>query len=87
MEGYSREVLFTTQAILLWSGCNRLPVFVQRIAWQIDLIIPIHAGTARIKLYLIEQTVNRRQIAIALDLLHIIFYIIQNLATIIKHNA
>ena len=43
--------------------------------------------TIRPWLVRIEQAMNRCQIAIALDLLHIIFYIIQNLATIIKHNA
>ena len=72
---------------LQWSGCNRLSVFVQRIAWQVDLIIPVHTGTARIKLHLIEQSLNRRPIPIALDLIHIFFYIIQHLESINEHDA
>ena len=71
----------------LWLGRDCLPVLIQRIARQVNFIVPVHTGTARIKLNLIEQAMNCFQVPIALDLIYILFYILQDLTAIIEHHA
>lgn len=66
--------------------CQPFSVLIDCVAGKVYPVVPVHAGTALIKLYVPVQPLGLFQAVIVRECVHIIVQIIKNSCAVLKNN-